>query len=131
MIGFAAIAVWLTIGQSQSLVDILFYAYSAIGMLAPGVFLGFLWRRTTAIGVLAGIAVGFVALLAPFAETLWATHLPGWEPGLIAMAINFVVAVLVSLVTPRPAERAVAVGHALRADDVAASGQAQPTSVHP
>ncbi|MFD0786131.1 sodium:solute symporter, partial [Micromonospora azadirachtae] len=115
MVGFAAVAVWLTVGQSGSLVDILLYAYSAIGMLAPAVFLGFLWRRTTAMGVLAGIVVGFVALLAPFAKDVWATHLPAWEPGLIAMAVNFVVTVLVSLVTPRPPERAVAVGHALGA----------------
>ncbi|MGW5669299.1 sodium:solute symporter family protein [Micromonospora sp. NPDC003776] len=122
MIGFAAIAVWLTLGRSESLVDILLYAYSAIGMLAPAVFLAFLWRRVTAIGVLAGITVGFIALLAPFAKTFWASHLPDWEPGLIAMAINLVVTVLVSLVTPRPADRAVAVGHALRAEDVAARG---------
>jgi SSS family solute:Na+ symporter len=118
MIGFAAIAVWLTLGQSKSLVEILLYAYSAIGMLAPAVFLAFLWRRTTAVGVLAGVVVGFVALLAPFAKHFWAAHLPDWEPGLIAMAINFAVTVLVSLVTPRPGERAVAVGLALNAEDV-------------
>ncbi|MCW3819750.1 sodium:solute symporter family protein [Micromonospora sp. DR5-3] len=129
MIAFAAIAVWLTLGRSDSLVDILLYAYSAIGMLAPAVFLAFLWRRVTAIGVLAGITVGFVALLAPFAKTFWASHLPDWEPGLIAMAINLVVTVLVSLITPRPADEAVAVGHALRAEDVAAHGPAQPATI--
>ncbi|WP_204058112.1 sodium:solute symporter family protein [Microbispora corallina] len=122
MIGFAAIAVWLTLGRSESLVTILLYAYSAIGMLAPAVFLAFLWRRTTAIGVLAGIVAGFTALLAPFAKDFWAAHLPDWEPGLLAMAVNLVVVVVVSLVTPRPGERAVAVGLALGADDVAAGG---------
>jgi SSS family solute:Na+ symporter len=131
MVGFAAIAVWLTLGQSKSLVDILLYAYSAIGMLAPAVFLGFLWRRTTAIGVLAGIVVGFVALLAPFAKNFWAAHLPDWEPGLIAMAINFAVTVLVSLVTPGPSEHAIAVGLALRAEDVASPGPAEPVTVRP
>jgi SSS family solute:Na+ symporter len=125
MIGFAAIAVWLTLGQSNSLVNILLYAYSAIGMLAPAVFLAFLWRRTTAIGVLAGIVVGFLALLAPFAKTFWAAHLPAWEPGLIAMAINLAVTVLVSLVTPRPSERAIAVGLALGAEDVATAQSAR------
>lgn len=130
MVAFAAIAVWLTIGQQTSLVDILLYAYSAIGMLAPAVFLAFLWRRTTAIGVLAGIAAGFVALLAPFAKTYWAGHLPDWEPGLIAMAINLAVTVLVSLVTPRPAERAVAVGLALTADHVADAGRPARPAAH-
>ena len=110
MVGFAAVAVWLTIGNSQSLVDILLYAYSAIGMLAPSVFLAFLWRRTSAIGVLAGIVVGFVALLAPFAKHFWSDHLPEWEPGLLAMAINLVVVVVVSACTPRPPAEAVAVG---------------------
>ncbi|MET7572187.1 sodium:solute symporter family protein [Streptomyces sp. NPDC005492] len=110
MVGFAAIAVWLTLGQSQSLVDILLYAYSAIGMLAPGVFLAFLWRRTSAVGVLLGIVAGFIALLVPFAKNFWAAQLPTWEPGLIAMAINAAVVVLVSLVTPAPKADAVGVG---------------------
>ncbi|MDT7588178.1 MAG: solute:Na+ symporter, family [Pseudonocardiales bacterium] len=107
---FAGVAVWLTIGNSQSLVDILLYAYSAIGMLAPSVFLAFRWRRTTAIGVLAGIVVGFAALLAPFAKNYWSDHLPQWEPGLIAMGINLVVVIGVSLLTPRPGDAAIAVG---------------------
>ena len=101
MVGFAAVAVWLTIGQQESLVDILLSAYSAIGMLAPGVFLAFLWRRTSAVAVLLGIVAGFVALLAPFAKDFWADWMPEWEPGLIAMAINFVVVVVVSLALPR------------------------------
>lgn len=110
MVGFAGIAVWLTLGNSESLVQILLYAYSAIGMLAPGVFLAFLWRRTTAVGVLAGIVAGFVALLAPFAKNFWAAAVPDWEPGLIAMAIDALVTVAVSAVTPPPAPGAVAVG---------------------
>lgn len=110
MIAFAGVAVWLTLGNSDSLVSILLYAYSAIGMLAPGVFLAFLWRRTSAVAVLLGIVVGFVALLAPFAKDLWSTALPEWEPGLIAMVINAVVVVAVSLITPAPDPAAVAVG---------------------
>ncbi len=110
MIAFAAVAVWLTIQQSSSLVTILLSAYSAIGMLAPGVFLGFLWRRATAYGVLAGLAAGFIALLAPFAKNFWAAQLPEWEPGLIAMLINAAVLIIVSLMTPQPGSEAVAVG---------------------
>lgn len=114
MVGFAAVAVWLTIGQQESLVDILLSAYSAIGMLAPGVFLAFLWRRTSAVAVLIGIAAGFVALLAPFAKEFWADRMPEWEPGLIAMAINLVVVVAVSLALPRreaPVTEGEAVAH--------------------
>lgn len=114
MVGFAAVAVWLTIGQQESLVDILLSAYSAIGMLAPGVFLAFLWRRTSAVAVLIGIAAGFVALLAPFAAEFWADRMPEWEPGLIAMVINLVVVVAVSLAVPRrevPVTEGEAVAH--------------------
>lgn len=117
MVAFAAIAVYLTLGNSASLVTILLDAYSAIGMLAPAVFLSFLWRRVTAYGVVAGIVVGFVALLAPFAKHWWASGLPQWEPGLLAMAIDFAVTVLVSLVTPAPALAAQRVGLALSAAD--------------
>jgi solute:Na+ symporter, SSS family len=108
LVVFAAIAVWLSISQKGSLVKILLDAYSAIGMLAPGVFLGFLWKRTTAFGVLAGLAAGFVALLAPFAANFWAAAVPQWEAGLIAMAINALVTIVVSLATPKPRPAAVA-----------------------
>ncbi|WP_370964314.1 sodium:solute symporter [Amycolatopsis sp. cg9] len=114
MVVFAGIAVWLTIGQQKSLVDILLSAYSAIGMLAPGVFLAFLWRRTSAVAVLLGIAAGFVALLAPFAKDLWTARLPEWEPGLIALVVNTAVVVVASLVRPRretPAEERETVAH--------------------
>lgn len=100
MLAFAAIAVWLTITGNRSLVEIGLSAYAAIGMLAPGVFLAFLWQRTSAIGVLAGIVVGYAALLAPAAESLWARLVPEWDRGLVAMLVNAVVAVVVSAVFP-------------------------------
>lgn len=110
LVCFAAVAVWLSIGQKGSLIKILLDAYSAIGMLAPAVFLGFLWRRTSALGVLAGLVAGFIALLAPFAAHYWAASVPEWEPGLIAMAINALVLIIVSLATPQPTRDAVALG---------------------
>jgi SSS family solute:Na+ symporter len=109
MVAFAAVAVWITLAQSSSLVTILLSAYSAIGMLAPGVFLGFMWKQVTAIGVMAGIVAGFIALLAPAAKTFWVTELPDWEPGLIAMMINAVVTAAVSLLTRVPSREAIEV----------------------
>jgi SSS family solute:Na+ symporter len=103
----------LSISQKGSLVKILLDAYSAIGMLAPGVFLGFIWKRTTATGVLAGLVAGFIALLAPFAAHYWDAVAPKCEPGLIAMAINAATVVLVSLATPLPGRHAVSLGVAL------------------
>ena len=103
MIVFAAIAVWLTLGGSRSLVEIGLSAYAAIGMLAPGVYFAFLWKRAHAGGVIAGIVVGYLALLLPQAQQLWNTLLPQWDHGLVAMAINAAVTALVCLAWPRRA----------------------------
>lgn len=109
MIGFAAIAVYLTLGASDSIVKVGLSAYSAIGMLAPGAVLALLWRRANAIGVLAGLAIGYLALLHPAATALWHRLLPGWEPGLIALILNTVAVMLVSLAAGGlPSRRAIA-----------------------
>lgn len=100
MIGFAAAAVYLTLGGSKSLVEIGLSAYAAIGMLAPGVYAAFLWPRAHARGVFLGIVAGYVALLLPQAQALWKTLLPGWEIGLIAMAVNAGVLMVACLALP-------------------------------
>jgi SSS family solute:Na+ symporter len=104
LIGFAGIAVWLTLTSNRSLVDIGLSAYAAIGMLAPGVFLAFLWSRANAWGVFAGIVAGYASLLLPAAQSFWSQHLPEWDRGLVAMGVNAIVAVLVSLCTPARAQ---------------------------
>jgi SSS family solute:Na+ symporter len=100
MLASGGIAVWLSTTQNRSLVEIGLSAYAAIGMLAPGVFLGFLWPRANAVGVLAGIVAGYVALLLPAAGALWSRVLPGWDRGLVAMALNAAVVVAVSRALP-------------------------------
>ena len=100
MVAFAAIAVWLTLTSNESLVAIGLSAYAAIGMLAPGVFLGFLWSRTSAIGVLAGIVAGYGALLLPGVKAFTGSMLPGWDAGLVAMLVNASVVVAVSALLP-------------------------------
>jgi SSS family solute:Na+ symporter len=100
MIVFAAIAVWLTLTSNESLVAIGLSAYAAIGMLAPGVFLGFLWRRTSAPGVFTGLVAGYCVLLVPAARDFAASLLPSWDKGLVAMSVNALVVVLVSALLP-------------------------------
>lgn len=99
MIAFAGVAVWMTIGATASLVEIGLSAYGAIGMLAPGVFLAFLWPRANAMGVVAGMAAGYTALLLPAAGVLWSVLLPDWDHGLIAMGVNALVAIAVIALT--------------------------------
>jgi SSS family solute:Na+ symporter len=100
MIAFAGIAVWLSTTRNRSLVEIGLSAYAAIGMLAPGVFLGLVWPRTNAVGVFAGIVAGYLSLLLPAAGAWWAHALPGWDRGLVAMAVNAAVVVGICLLTP-------------------------------
>jgi SSS family solute:Na+ symporter len=104
MVFFAGIAVWLTIGASSSLIEIGLRAYAAIGMLAPGVFLAFLWPRANAAGVLAGMIAGYATLLHPAAQALVEQYLPAWDRGLVAMAVNMAVAVAVIAVAGRKPE---------------------------
>ena len=66
----------------------------------PGVYFAFLWKRANAIGVVAGIIAGYIALLLPQAQALWSSLLPGWEQGLVAMAINAAVVAIVSIAFP-------------------------------
>jgi SSS family solute:Na+ symporter len=103
MVAFAGIAAWLTLTSNRSLVEIGLSAYAAIGMLAPGVFLAFLWPRASAVGVFAGIVAGYLALLWPAAADLGKSLLPEWDSGLVAMLVNAAVAVLASLAWPAPA----------------------------
>ncbi len=104
MVAFAAVAVWLTLTSNQSLVTIGLKAYGAIGMLAPGVFLGFFWPKARAAGVLAGLLAGYAALLHSAATAFWAQWFPGWDSALLAMVVNALVVVAVSAAgRPRPA----------------------------
>ena len=102
MVVFAAVAVYLAVGGSRSLVEIGLAAYAAIGMLAPGVFLAFLWRRTHAVGVFIGIVAGYLALLLPAAGAIWTSYLPEWDRGLIGIAVATAVTIIVcALWTPK------------------------------
>jgi SSS family solute:Na+ symporter len=103
MIGFAAIALYLTLGASGSLVEIGLSAYAAIGMLAPGVYCAFLMRRVNAVAVLAGLIMGYAVLWVPALSSIAAAWFPHWEAGLVALIANAVVTMGVSLATPRGA----------------------------
>jgi SSS family solute:Na+ symporter len=109
MLVFAAAAVWLTIGASRSLVEIGLSAYAAIGMLAPGVYFAFTWKRVGAVAVMAGIVVGYAALL-PQMQPFWNGLLPHWDTGLVAMMVNAMVVAIVALLLPSRAEREGSIG---------------------
>ena len=90
-------ALFLAIGSSISLVNLLLLGYAGVAQLFPGVVLGLFSKRVTAAGVFSGIACGFT-----IAAVLTLKHLDPWRgmnAGFIGLCINFAVTGLVSLMT--------------------------------
>jgi SSS family solute:Na+ symporter len=91
------VALYFAIHSSTTLVQLLLLAYAGIAQFLPGVVLGLFWKRVTMTGVFAGlvIGVGTTALL------LLSKHDPflGLNAGFVALCVNFVVTVSVSVVT--------------------------------
>ena len=70
--------------------------YSGITQFMPGVVCAFLWRRATAWGVGAGLAIGLAAA-AWFGMS--GIQIAGLNTGFVALILNVVVLVAVSLAT--------------------------------
>lgn len=94
------IAYIIALDTSLSLVAILLMAYGGVVQLAQPVYAAFLWRRATAPGVISGLVVGIVI-------TGLLVYKPEWRPfglheGLVGLAANLAVFVVVSLLTRPP-----------------------------
>jgi SSS family solute:Na+ symporter len=94
---FSALALYIAVHSSQTLVGILLFAYNGISQLFPAVVLGLYWKRATATGVLAGLFAGVGCAM----FLVFSNHDPlfGVNAGFIALCINLAVTTLVSLVT--------------------------------
>jgi SSS family solute:Na+ symporter len=89
-----------------TLVGLLLIAYNGITQLFPGVALSFARVRPSAAGIAAGIVTG-IALLAAFALR-GTSVIAGINVGLVALALNAVIAVLVGYGRPIFAARGTA-----------------------
>jgi solute:Na+ symporter, SSS family len=96
-VALLALGLWFLL--NTYLVDLLLYAYNGIAQFLPGVLMGFSWRKASAWGIGAGIMAGLAVLVATGA---FGVPVYGLNAGLVAMAINAVVAVIVSLFTAAP-----------------------------
>ena len=103
VVTFAALG--LAIVAHSLIASILLVAYDFVAQLVPAIMIGGLfWRRATAAGTLAGLAVGWgtvLLLLFTGNDPLW-----GLNAGFIALVLNALVFWLVSLMT-QPVEKAV------------------------
>jgi SSS family solute:Na+ symporter len=86
----------------NALVNLLLIGYDGVAQLFPGVVCGLFWKRVTRTGVAVGLATG----LAVAAFLVFGKHDPffGLNAGFVALIVNAVVTVAVSLAT-RPETR--------------------------
>lgn len=86
--------------SSTTLVSLLLLGYSGITQFFPGVVLGLYWQRATLRGVFAGMVTGVatVAVLALNQQDL----VYGMNAGFVALCLNFVVTVGLSLTVASP-----------------------------
>lgn len=108
---FTLLAVLITAFNSDALLSIMTGVYSAVGQLAPALFLAFLWKRVTVVGLTVGAFCGGLVVAVP---TLSATALSFFPAGIIvgvpALVLNLLLAVVISLMTKAPSAQAIAVG---------------------
>jgi len=96
----AVIAAVLALMAPDMLVSLLLVGYSGITQFMPAIMFGLFWRRVTTIGIGCGLVSGLLVLLA--------TQVTGWQApwglhfGFVALAVNIVVTVVVTLATPKP-----------------------------
>lgn len=103
----------------NTLVELSVLSYEGLAQLVPAVLIALYWRRMTAAAAVAGMLAGLAVMTA-----LWATGNDPWHGvngGIIALAANLAVALVVSLAKPAPSRRAPA-GSADEGLPVAATG---------
>lgn len=96
------ISLGLAIYSSTTLVSLLLTGYAGVAQFFPGVVLGLYWKRVTMRGVFAGLIAGVATVI-----VLMLGHndpLFGWSVGFVALCLNFVIVLAVSLLTPAVAE---------------------------
>jgi SSS family solute:Na+ symporter len=97
------IALYFAIYSSTTLVNLLLLGYAGVTQFLPGVLFGLYWRRVTKAGVFTGLVTG-IAVVAYLVLSKQDPFL-GINAGFIALCVNFVLTVLVSVMTPAEANR--------------------------
>jgi len=96
---FTAIAMYVAIYSSATLVGLLLFAYSGIAQFAPGVIFGLFWNRVRGVAVFAGMVVGVSCDLLLIATK----HDPllGCNAGFLALVLNCAVTMTVAMFSAR------------------------------
>jgi SSS family solute:Na+ symporter len=95
VIVLSLVSLYFAVYSSTTLVALLLLGYSGVTQFFPGVVLGLYWKRVTARGVFVGMISGVATAAILFAGNHDPWH--GWSAGFVALCINFLLAVIVSL----------------------------------
>jgi len=83
-------------------VSLLLIGYAGVTQFFPGVLLGLYWKRVSAFAVFAGMLAGVATTI-----FLMLTHrdpLLGWSAGFVALCLNFLITLVLSLLAPAVGE---------------------------
>jgi len=95
---FSLVSLYFAIYSSTTLVSLLLMGYAGVTQFFPGVVLGLYWNRVT----MPGVFIGMIAGVACVAFLILSNQDPffGWSAGFVALALNFLITTMVSLLTP-------------------------------
>jgi len=113
VLAITAVALFIAIVSSTSLVSLLLLGYAGVAQFFPGVVFGLYWKRASAISVFLGLSAGV-----GIAAFLLLTHRDpflGWNAGFIGLCANFTITAMASRLLPVAsagvAERALSAAH--------------------
>jgi solute:Na+ symporter, SSS family len=92
-----AVALLFAISGARTIVALLLLGYAGVTQFFPGVVLGLYWSRASRPGVFSGLVVGIVTVA--FLILSGRDPFMGLNAGFVALVLNFIVAVTVSLMT--------------------------------
>ena len=93
------VCLYFAIYSSTTLVSLLLVGYSGVTQFFPGVVLGLYWKRATMPAVFSGMIAGVVTVA--FLALTQRDPLFGLNAGFVALCVNFMITVVLSLSTPR------------------------------
>ncbi|HHV85148.1 MAG TPA: sodium:solute symporter family protein, partial [Petrimonas sp.] len=105
VIVLTVISLYLAIYAPNMLVNLLLIGYNGVTQFFPAVVLALVWRGVTKAGVLTGIITG-ISVVAFLTFNKMDPFL-GFNGGFVALTVNFVVTVIVSLMTTPPPKETV------------------------
>lgn len=96
-VALMAVALFFTLTSGKTIVALLLIGYAGVSQFLPGIVLGLFWNRASRAGVFSGLVVGIIAVA--FLILSGRDPFAGLNAGFAALILNFVVTVVVSVLS--------------------------------